>query len=135
MPTHSGLPSRRFRSPPHTSSNSIDQRASQRLLGKLQCLVGEDRPFRALIKWLKLGYSTNREECTHGDRPSVFLRRISKENDRGRLYRMERKSMSLPYTALRAPPMAILARASIIIHRFCWRESYWASWRMVQQRA
>jgi hypothetical protein len=25
------------------------------------------------------------EECTHGDRPGLFLRRISKENDRGRL--------------------------------------------------
>jgi hypothetical protein len=32
---------------------------------------------------------------------------------------MARKSMSLPYMALRVPPMAILARASIIMHRFC----------------
>jgi len=30
-----------------------------------------------------LGYNnTNREECTHGDRPDLFLRRIFKETDR-----------------------------------------------------
>ena len=30
--------------------------------------------------------NTNREERTHGDRPSLFLRRISKETDRGLLH-------------------------------------------------
>ena len=30
--------------------------------------------------------NTNREECTHGDRPDLFLRRISKETDRGLLH-------------------------------------------------
>ena len=77
-------PSRRFRSPPPTQSNSVDPSISK-TFGKLQCLVGEDRPFRALIKRLRLGYNTNREECTHGDRPGLFLRRNSKENDRGLL--------------------------------------------------
>jgi hypothetical protein len=35
-------------------------------------------------KAAEIGYNnTNREECTHGDRPDLFLRRISKETVEG----------------------------------------------------
>ena len=84
-------PRRRLASPsrriPLATANLIELRRPQSIsktFGKLQCLVGEDRPFRALIKRPEIGIqSTNREECTHGDRPGLFLRQISKKTIEG----------------------------------------------------